>query len=198
VRAEEYSSSAGAGTAYDDHFEVVVDGCVVRVHRRPGLDAFLRFAAERFELIAFTAGLEWYAAPVLDALDPTRSIFRHRLFRQHCVFNSFFAKDLRILNRPMHRTVLVDNSVSSFWPQLRNGIPIMPFVDDPHDSALATLLQFLCTVEAEPDVRPLLDQVFSLERTLGLVVQQATRAQRAGLLVGAAAGGGVGWEPAGA
>jgi len=130
----------------------------------------------------FTAGRESYATLVLDALDPTRSIFRHRLFRQHCVFKTFnhgvLVKDLRILNRPMHRTVLIDNSVSSFLHQLRNGIPIVPFFDNPNDCALATLQQLLHVVHAEPDVRVLLDKVFSLERILGRVATATATARR--------------------
>ena len=125
----------------------------------------------------FTAGRESYATLVLDALDPTRSIFRHRLFRQHCVFKTFnhgvLVKDLRILNRPMHRTVLIDNSVSSFLHQLRNGIPIVPFFDNPNDCALA-LQQLLYIVDAEPDVRVLLDKVFSLEQIFGPISRQTS------------------------
>lgn len=137
------------------------------VCKRPGLDDFLRRASTRFELVLFTASIERYATPIIDAIDPDGTSFRRRLFRQHCVFDVFHSKDLLILDRPLSRVVLVDNSPCSFRPQLRNGIPIASFTGDPNDTALATLLRFLVAVDAQADVRPLLDDVFALEALLG-------------------------------
>lgn len=148
-----------------DEFVITLrDGEEVRVNKRPGLDSFLQEASKNFELIAYTAGLEEYAHALLDHLDPTGSIFRHRLYRDGCIFmRGYYLKDLDKLNRNLNRTVLVDNNAFCFLPQLANGIPISSFYDDATDTALHVLMTFLKRIEGDDDVRPFLRKSFSLE-----------------------------------
>ena len=54
------------------------------VFLRPGLHKFLAFAAERFELVLFTAASRVYANAIVDALESQRKYFSHRLYREHC------------------------------------------------------------------------------------------------------------------
>lgn len=169
VQLENLSDSANTA----DTFHIFVQGMALRVRKRPFLDEFLREASKRFELIAFTAGAEEYARPLLDYLDPTGTIFRHRLFRQHCYQKdgANFVKDLRVLNRPLHRTVLVDNNAHSFFLQLENGIPIASFFDDVTDKALVTLYHFLESLQHVHDVRFVLEKVFNLGAAFGNVAR---------------------------
>jgi len=170
-------------TADGDVFVLTIQGLKLRVRKRPFLDSFLREASKKFELIAFTAGAEDYAGPLLDQLDPDRTIFRHRLYRQHCLHQEGlnFIKDLRVLNRSLRRTVLVDNNAHSFFMQLENGIPIASFFNDASDKALITLYHFLDSIDAVDDVRFVLNRVFGLGAAFGgvarstqlMVVQQA-------------------------
>ena len=59
-----------------------------------------------------------YASPLLDILDPGRSIFSHRLFRDACLRVpspqqpglAFLMKDLSALGRDLSRTCIVDNT----------------------------------------------------------------------------------------
>lgn len=54
-----------------------------------------------------------------------------------------YTKDLRIIqNRRLEDLILVDNSTYSFILQLQNGIPIIPFYNNKHD-----------TVESRPSNR---------------------------------------------
>jgi len=148
-----------------DAFTLSIQGLRLLVRKRPFLDSFLREASKRFELIAFTAGAEEYARPVLAQLDPEGTIFRHCLFRQHCVKQQegmSFVKDLRVLNRSLRRTVLVDNNAQSFFMQLENGIPIASFFNDVNDTALVTLYHFLDSIDQVDDVRNVLNKVFGL------------------------------------
>jgi len=140
------------------------------VRKRPFLTEFLLEGSQRYELIAFTAGHEDYAGPLLDKLDPDGTIFRHRLFRQHCAQNGM-VKDLRILNRNLSRTVLVDNSHTSFLFQLGNGIPIESFIDDMSDKALVMLHNFLESLRKEVDVRYALQNIFKLEIKMAMLVR---------------------------
>lgn len=140
---------------------------IIKVVKRPFLMQFLVEASQRFELIVFTAGTEEYANAVLNQLDPTGTLFRHRLFRQHCTFTEMgFSKDLSILNRNLQRTVLVDNSAISFAaPQLDNGVLIPSFFNDPMDCALVRLRELLHFLTPLADVRQHLANLFQL-RTL--------------------------------
>ena len=70
---------------------------------------------------------------MLDHLDPQKQLIAHRLFRNHCwqTEEGIYIKDLRILkNRDLETVLLVDNAAYSYYFQLENGIPIIPFYDD--------------------------------------------------------------------
>ena len=65
----------------------------VKVWMRPNVHKFLKHLNMFAEIVLFTASVEQYADPVADLLDPDRSIFRHRLYRDHtrwvvCVHHS--------------------------------------------------------------------------------------------------------------
>ncbi len=63
-------------------------------------------------------------------------------------------KDLRIIgNRDMNDIVIVDNSVYSFAFQIDNGIPIIPFYNDPQDEEMLHLIYYLTCLASVEDVR---------------------------------------------
>mmetsp|Transcript_12284 Transcript_12284/g.21921 ORF Transcript_12284/g.21921 Transcript_12284/m.21921 type:complete len:266 (-) Transcript_12284:219-1016(-) len=144
------------------------NGSINKVYKRPGLDEFLQAVKDQFEVCVYTAGLEHFASPILDLLDPDGSIFRHRLYREDCILtNGIYVKDLMRFNRQMSRIVLVDNNAMCFLPQLSNGIPISSFYDDENDTALSSLLDCLeCIRDGEEDIRPFLRKNFRLESLL--------------------------------
>ncbi|NXG38848.1 CTDS2 phosphatase, partial [Dromaius novaehollandiae] len=86
----------------------------VYVLKRPFVDEFLRRMGELFECVLFTASLAKYADPVTDLLDQ-RGVFRARLFRESCVFHQgCYVKDLSLLGRDLHKTLILDNSPASY------------------------------------------------------------------------------------
>lgn len=111
---------------------------------RPGMYEFLqRMSAAGYELVIFTAATQDYADWVIDYIDPERLI-HHRLYRQHALpWGPLFAKDLSRLGRDLNRTLIVDNVQENFMLQPNNGIFILPWYDDPHDTALFTLTPLL-------------------------------------------------------
>jgi Dullard-like phosphatase family protein len=126
-------------------------------HQRPGLSHFLQQVASMFEVVVFTAGLEEYASPIIDSLDP-QGLIQHRLYRQHvrCIRGTHLIKDLASLNRPLARVVMVDNSAESFLLQPLNAIPIEPYLGEAQDTRLFELLPLLQALASAPDVRQLL------------------------------------------
>ena len=49
--------------------------------------------------------------------------------------------------------ILVDNSVYSFGFQLDNGVPIIPYFNDPNDKELVYLAQYVLSLDQNSDVR---------------------------------------------
>jgi hypothetical protein len=56
----------------------------------------------------------------------------------------------------------VDNSVLAFGLHLDNGIPIVPFYNDPEDDEMIHLMKFLDSLEDFPDVREPIKKSFHL------------------------------------
>jgi len=145
----------------------MLDGGKCVVNKRPGLDKFLDECMTKYDTYVFTAGLELYASPLLDVLDPDNRL-AGRLYRQHCKHHrGYYLKDLTVLPSDIKRTVLVDNNVISFGVQPSNGIPVPNFYTDANDNHLEDVMRTLdMRAETEEDVRPQLDGLFNLEEQL--------------------------------
>ncbi|KAM3181791.1 hypothetical protein ACTXT7_013675 [Hymenolepis weldensis] len=80
------------------------------------------FANERVKSLNLLRSLELYADPVADFLDKW-NVFRHRLFRESCVYHrGNYVKDLSQLGRPIDQVVILDNSPASYMFHATNAI----------------------------------------------------------------------------
>ena len=66
--------------------------------------------------LALLAAVRVYAEAVLDAIIPPGAPRPQLLSREHCVQvpSGNYVKDLRVLGRPLHKVVIVDNTPFSF------------------------------------------------------------------------------------
>eukprot|EP01023_Acetabularia_acetabulum_P000687 TRINITY_DN1027_c1_g1_i1.p1 TRINITY_DN1027_c1_g1~~TRINITY_DN1027_c1_g1_i1.p1 ORF type:complete len:348 (-),score=42.53 TRINITY_DN1027_c1_g1_i1:525-1568(-) len=127
---------------------------VVYVRSRPFLKQFLEAVSKHFEVVVFTASMEAYADKVLDVIDAGRQLISHRLFRDSCLcIQGNYLKNLEVLGREPHSTVIVDNSVQAFGYQLENAIPIIDFTDDLSDCELIRIWNLLQRAHQCTDVR---------------------------------------------
>ncbi|EES03078.1 hypothetical protein SORBI_3003G179400 [Sorghum bicolor] len=139
------------------HRAPVIGGHAVTFYvvKRPGVEAFLCAAAEIFEVVVFTAGLQEYASLVLDRLDPDREVFAHRLYRGACrdADDGRLVKDLAATGRALDRAVIVDDNPNAYALQPENAVPVAPFVDDDNDQELQRVMAFLDVAAGYEDTR---------------------------------------------
>ncbi|CAD8176662.1 unnamed protein product [Paramecium pentaurelia] len=144
---------------------------------RPGLQNMLENLQPHFEIIIFTASHAQYAKKIVEYIDP-KKIISYVLSREHCCFTSLgqYIKDLSIIkNRSLSKIILVDNSAYSYYYQIDNGVPIIPFYDNKQDKQLTLLTKYLIGLLDYQDIREynqkylktyLLDKLDSLESVI--------------------------------
>ncbi|KAK4531498.1 hypothetical protein CCYA_CCYA08G2355 [Cyanidiococcus yangmingshanensis] len=139
-----------------------------RTSKRPGVDAFLAYMAQFYEIVVFTSALPGYADPILDRLDPNGYI-THRLYRHETKYrDGLHVKDLAKLNRDLRRTIIIDNDPRVFSLQSENGIEVAPWHGtEPDDKELLRLTAFLEWVVRNDvdDVRTVIASVRHCDRT---------------------------------
>lgn len=141
--------------------------CTVGIFVRNGVKEFLTEASKHFDIGVFTASVKEYADAIVDYLDPEKKFIKYRFYRNNCinVGGMINVKDLRVIKGvDLANTVLVDNSIYSFAPQLTNGILINSFFNDKNDGELFNVLGYLINyILPAKDVRDVNEQFFNFQ-----------------------------------
>ena len=113
------------------------------VRLRPQLREFLQYLRdqERVEVIVWTAATRSYARCVHEVLDDlVAGAVQHKVHRQASWFDEDdHVKDLRLLNRPLHKTIMVENRAGSGRLQAENTVLVPDFTHKGSKKALAKL-----------------------------------------------------------
>jgi hypothetical protein len=140
------------------------------LRKRPLMDDFLAEAAKLGELVLYTSAAEGYARLAMEHIDPDGTLFEGRLLtRVDCtLLDNIFIKDLRRLNRPLERLVCVDDHIASCMLTPDNLAVVQPFLGDPEDRELSTILPVLRTLSVNPalDVRDTLRGTFAVKERM--------------------------------
>ncbi|KLJ08674.1 hypothetical protein EMPG_15878 [Blastomyces silverae] len=129
-----------------------------RVAKRPGVDYFLRYLNQYYELVLFTSVPSMMADQVLRKLDPYR-IIRWVLFREATKYeDGEHVKDLSYLNRDLSKVIMIDTHAPHAKRQPENAIILDKWKGDPRDKDLVALIPFLEYVAGMgiEDVRPVI------------------------------------------
>jgi Dullard-like phosphatase family protein len=123
---------------------------------RPFLIEFLDNVSQYYELILFTSETQYYAEPIIKAIEHRKNYFDYIFYRENCIkIGNDYVKDLIRIGRPLDSTIIVDNMPQYFRFQKGNGITIKSFwAQDPNDRALYDLIPILINIAEEKiDVR---------------------------------------------
>ncbi|KAK5705098.1 mitochondrial inner membrane protein required for protein import [Elasticomyces elasticus] len=132
-----------------------------QVAKRPGVDYFLRYLSQYYELVLFTSVPLSIADPVIKKLDPYHFIM-WPLGREATKYESgTYVKDLSYLNRDLSKTVIVDTVAGHVRNQPENAVILPKWtgdVRDPEAGGLVRMIPFLENLAAmgSEDVRPVL------------------------------------------
>ncbi|OCK75500.1 NIF-domain-containing protein [Lepidopterella palustris CBS 459.81] len=114
-----------------------------RTAKRPGVDYFLRYLSQYYELVIFTSLPYATAEPVIRKLDPFRVVM-WPLFREATRYDKGeYVKDLSYLNRDLSKVILIDTKSSHAKLQPTNSIILKPWKGAPSDRELVSLIPFL-------------------------------------------------------
>ncbi|KAH8813051.1 HAD-like domain-containing protein [Xylogone sp. PMI_703] len=126
-----------------------------RLAKRPGVDYFLRYLSQYYELVIFTSQPWAVAEPIIRKLDPYH-IVTWPLFREATLYeNGEYIKDLAYLNRDLSKVIMIDTNPAHAKHQPENAIILPKWTGDPRDKELISLIPFLEYIHtmAYPDVR---------------------------------------------
>lgn len=132
-----------------------------RTAKRPGLDYFIRYLQQYYELVLFTNVPLAMADPVIRKLDPYHLIM-WSLGREATKYEGGeYVKDLAYLNRDLKKVLIVDTEKRHVKNQPENAIVIPKWSGDPKDPhtkdlvALIPFLEYVATMGID-DVRTVL------------------------------------------
>lgn len=138
-----------------------------RTAKRPGVDYFLRYLSQYYELVVFTSVPSTMGDPVIRKLDPFR-IIMWPLFREATKYESGkYIKDLAYLNRPLGKTLIIDTNPDHVSNQPENAIVLPKWTGDPRDPhakdlvALIPFLEYLAATNTD-DVRKVIGKYFGV------------------------------------
>ena len=130
-----------------------------RTAKRPGLDYFLGYLSQYYEIVIFGSEYQMYSEKTVTKLDPLRAYIQYALYREACRYkDGKLIKDLGLLNRDLSKTIAIDVNPDSLSLNPHNSITLKPW-DGKADDTLVRLIPFLEYLANQPikDVRPILD-----------------------------------------
>jgi len=131
-----------------------------RTAKRPGVDYFLAYLSQFYEIVIFTTQPHYTAIPIVDLLDRYRFFMTYHLFRESTrVVDGKIVKDLSYLNRDLSKVILLDTHPDHAHTHPENAIILPPWKGDAATSGgLVGLIPFLESIAFfnTPDVRPIL------------------------------------------
>ncbi|XP_055823859.1 mitochondrial import inner membrane translocase subunit TIM50-like [Solanum dulcamara] len=114
-----------------------------RTFKRPGVEDFLEYLAQFFEIVVYSDQQNMYVDPIIDRLDSKQCI-RYRLSRGATKYvGGKHYRDLSMLNRDPSRIIYISGNALESSLQPENCVEIKPWKGDVEDTTLLDLIPFL-------------------------------------------------------
>lgn len=133
------------------------------VYKRPGIDVFLNFVRDNFQIAIWTSSTFDYAESIVNHLFVNQSFPKFVWARERCVSKidiesrkQYWIKDLKKVKRlgfDLEKVLVIDDSVEKLQRNYGNHVPVIPFFGDPEDDELLMLVRFLEKVKNIDSVR---------------------------------------------
>ncbi|KAK4160211.1 mitochondrial import inner membrane translocase [Cladorrhinum sp. PSN259] len=170
-----------------------------RVAKRPGVDYFLHYLSQYYEIVLFTTVPFGTGEPLVRKLDPYRFIM-WPLFREATKYkDGEIIKDLSYLNRDLSKVIIIDTEAKHVRAQPENAIILPKWKGQPGDKELVDLvpfLEFIHTMQYS-DVRKVLQSFegkhIPTEFARREALARAEHNRRIGASKAKTSGGGIGW-----
>jgi len=130
-----------------------------RTAKRPGVDYFIAYLSQFYEIVIFTTQHHYTALPIIEKLDPYNFFIMYKLFRESTRSSEKGPiKDLSYLNRPLDRVIILDTHPEHVAANPENAIVLQPWKGESGDKGLIELIPFLESIGIykPPDVRAIL------------------------------------------
>ncbi|WFC93391.1 mitochondrial inner membrane protein required for protein import [Malassezia brasiliensis] len=115
-----------------------------RTAKRPGLDYFLGYLSQWYEIVIFTTQPFYVVEKIIEKLDPDRRYIAYQLFRESCLQkDGKLIKDITYLNRDPRKVILIDTNPEHVSMQPENAIVLKPWQGEKGDRELVGLIPFL-------------------------------------------------------
>lgn len=140
-----------------------------RTAKRPGLDYFLGYLSQYYEIVIFGSEYQMYSEKTVAKLDPLRAFIQYALFREACRYrDGKLVKDLNLLNRDLGKTIAVDTVEDTLVLNPDNAIILKPWDGKPDDTLikLIPVLEYLATQPIK-DVRPIVRSLKANDDVVG-------------------------------
>ncbi|KAJ3500449.1 hypothetical protein NLJ89_g9792 [Agrocybe chaxingu] len=115
-----------------------------RTAKRPGVDYFLGYISQFYEVVIFTTQPSYTAALIVDKLDRYGFFVNYRLYREATrTLDGKIVKDLSYLNRDLSKVVMLDTDPEHVVTHPENAIILPKWKGDPKDKNLVAMIPFL-------------------------------------------------------
>ena len=141
------------------------------VNLRPSLKESLVDISKQYSIVIISTCNKLLTDKIINLFDPHSKLVSLRLYDDSCIKSLLNkeivrVKDLRILPVPLSKMVIIDNSVLSFAFNIKNGIPIVPYLGNKADNELKILMQYLNHLSQYDDIQEENKKVFNLENLI--------------------------------
>ncbi|KZV78511.1 HAD-like protein [Exidia glandulosa HHB12029] len=147
-----------------------------RTAKRPGVDYFLAYMSQFYEIVIFTSQPYFHAGPITEKLDPYQFYVMYKLFREATRFvDGHVVKDISFLNRDPSKVVALDTHAEHFSLQPENALIVPPWRGEAGDKGLIALIPFLESIGIykPEDVRPILSKYAGKDVAVEYAKQEA-------------------------